>query len=137
MRVFFSHLFHCFYLTDARGHFCYRCFQVDIVEFDKGIDNRLLAPPLSQALEKLFWADPAKSCVEQELVKCPTSICGMSEVKLTGKCKWSTLITHHIIHIFAYYMQTNNYRPMSVLAFIAKIFERIMYNRIIEFVIKH
>ena len=34
-------------------------------------------------------------------------------------------------------MQINNYRPVSVLAFISKIFERIMYNRIIEFVNKH
>ena len=34
-------------------------------------------------------------------------------------------------------MQINNYRPASVLAFISKIFEHIMYNRIIEFVNKH
>ena len=34
-------------------------------------------------------------------------------------------------------MQINNYRPVSVLAFISKIFERIMYNKIIEFVNKH
>ena len=34
-------------------------------------------------------------------------------------------------------MQINNYRPVSVLAFISKIIERIMYNRIIEFVNKH
>ena len=34
-------------------------------------------------------------------------------------------------------MQINNYRPVSVLAFISKIFEHIMYNRIIEFVNKH
>ena len=33
-------------------------------------------------------------------------------------------------------MQIKNYRPVSVLAFISKIFERIMYNRIIEFVNK-
>ena len=33
-------------------------------------------------------------------------------------------------------MQINNYRPVFVLAFISKIFERIMYNRIIEFVNK-
>ena len=31
-------------------------------------------------------------------------------------------------------MQINNYRPVSLLVFISKIFERIMYNRIIEFV---
>ena len=34
-------------------------------------------------------------------------------------------------------MQFNNYRQVFVLAFISKIFERIMYNRIIEFVNKH
>ena len=34
-------------------------------------------------------------------------------------------------------MQINNNRPVSVLAFISKIFERTMYNRIIEFVNKH
>ena len=34
-------------------------------------------------------------------------------------------------------MQINNYRPVSVLAFISKIVERIMYNRIIEYVNKH
>ena len=34
-------------------------------------------------------------------------------------------------------MQINNYRPVSFLAFISKIFNRIMYNRIIQFVNKH
>ena len=34
-------------------------------------------------------------------------------------------------------MEINNYRPVSLLVFISKIFERIMYNRIIEFVNKH
>ena len=34
-------------------------------------------------------------------------------------------------------MQINNYRPVSVLALISKIFERIMYNKIIEFVNKY
>ena len=30
----------------------------------------------------------------------------------------------------------NNYRPVSVLALLSKIFERIMYNRLIEFINK-
>ena len=47
-----------------------------------------------------------------------------------------------IAHVIPIYksgdnMQINNYRPVSVLAFISKIFERIMYNRIIEFMNKH
>ena len=31
----------------------------------------------------------------------------------------------------------NNYRPVSVLPLLSKIFERLMYNRLIEFINKH
>ena len=34
-------------------------------------------------------------------------------------------------------MMLNNYRPVSVLPLLSKIFERIMYNRLIEFTSKH
>ena len=34
-------------------------------------------------------------------------------------------------------MMLNNYRPVSVLSLLSKIFERILYNRLIEFINKH
>ena len=34
-------------------------------------------------------------------------------------------------------MMLNNYRPVSVLPLLSKIFERIMYDRLIEFINKH
>ena len=34
-------------------------------------------------------------------------------------------------------MMLNNYKPVSVLPLLSKIFERIMYNRLIELINKH
>ena len=34
-------------------------------------------------------------------------------------------------------MQFNNYRPVSLLPFFSKLFERLMYNRLIDFINKH
>ena len=47
-----------------------------------------------------------------------------------------------IAHIIPLYknddpMQFNNYRPVSLLPFFSKLFERLMYNRLIDFIIKH